>query len=706
MSWKEAVGWVLLACSDPRRGFLWRYLLRNRSDLDRSRVKRLSIAAMLVISGGLIGIVGQPPSAQANPGSDWLPLVGNSIALGCTWDNGCAGGYHTSAGKAVDLVVGSGTPVYASGPGTLSSGGGCPNSPSSCNGGRGNYISINHGSHVSRYLHLSGFAVTSGQVGAGQLIGYSGNSGDSSGAHLHYDELVGGVKVDPGPLLVCHGATRQVLGVGGWNLLGRGTGLRNDGYACAAANPLVDGRFVARQGSPEVYVMAGESPVYVSTWDAFGGPRPVQVLSAAQFDALRQEPLDGTFIFGTRTGRVFSVAGGAPVYLSAWANVGGQAGKRVVGVDDWSIDNAGHPFSHLRARPKDGAFLDARPSGRIFVVAGGAPLYVSNWANVGGPRAVAPVDDWSVDNAGTPASHLNGVPDNGYYLVGSPSGRVFMTAWGAPVYLSDWARVGGTAGKPIVGVDDWVIDNAGHPSSHLRSRPPEGAFLVGRPSGRVFRVAGGSPLYVSSWARVGGAQATAAVDDWSFDNAGHASSRMLALPANGTLLRAQPSGRRWQVQSGQRFLSDGPGGLVVDEAGLERVPLRPGAPAVGGGGGAGGSTRSGGSAAGGTGARGTSGRAEGGAGRSLSGLKTSSAAAGRVLSVRVRVAKPGRLIVRLVRRGTKKTHPVARRKVESGTYRFRWRRPAGTAPGRFVVIVFFKPTNAPASQIRQAIRLR
>ncbi|WP_217924983.1 CHAP domain-containing protein [Miltoncostaea oceani] len=342
-----------------------------------------------------------------------------------------------------------------------------------------------------------------------------------------------------------------------------------------APAPIGDGTFVARQGSGEVYVMAGDSPVYVSTWDAFGGPKPVQVLPAAQFDALRPEPADGTFIFGTRTGRVFSVAGGAPVYLSNWNNVGGQAGKRVVGVDDWAIDNAGHPLSHLRQRPKDGAFLGSSPSGRVFVIAGGAPLYVSNWNHIGGPRPVAPVDDWSVDNAGHPESHLDPVPQNGYYLNAQPSGRVFITAWGAPLHLSNWAHVGGQAGKPIVTVDDWAVDNAGHPASHLVARPYDGNFLVGRPSGRVFRVAGGSPIYVSSWDRVGGPQPTVSVDDWAIDQAGHPLSHLLKFPADGTLLRARPSNVRWQVNGGQRSTSPGEGGIVVDEVGLGRVPLRP-----------------------------------------------------------------------------------------------------------------------------------
>ena len=48
------------------------------------------------------------------------------------------------------------------------------------------------------YYHLSGFAVSAGQnVSKGQLIGYSGNTGFSTGPHLHWGLKVNGSYVDP-----------------------------------------------------------------------------------------------------------------------------------------------------------------------------------------------------------------------------------------------------------------------------------------------------------------------------------------------------------------------------------------------------------------------------------------------------------------------------------------------------------------------------
>ena len=51
---------------------------------------------------------------------------------------------------------------------------------------------------ASRYAHITQTAVTAGEaVTAGQVIGYVGNTGDSTGNHLHFEVLQGGVRVDP-----------------------------------------------------------------------------------------------------------------------------------------------------------------------------------------------------------------------------------------------------------------------------------------------------------------------------------------------------------------------------------------------------------------------------------------------------------------------------------------------------------------------------
>ena len=66
-------------------------------------------------------------------------------------------------------------------------------------GGYGRAIMIDHGNGIStRYGHLSGFAVTAGQrVHRGDVIGYVGESGRSTGPHLHYEVRINDTPVNP-----------------------------------------------------------------------------------------------------------------------------------------------------------------------------------------------------------------------------------------------------------------------------------------------------------------------------------------------------------------------------------------------------------------------------------------------------------------------------------------------------------------------------
>lgn len=68
-----------------------------------------------------------------------------------------------------------------------------------CGGGYGNYVMIDHGGgKISIYGHLSGVTVSAGQtVVGGQLIGYVGSTGYSTGPHLHFEMQYNGVRYDP-----------------------------------------------------------------------------------------------------------------------------------------------------------------------------------------------------------------------------------------------------------------------------------------------------------------------------------------------------------------------------------------------------------------------------------------------------------------------------------------------------------------------------
>ena len=68
---------------------------------------------------------------------------------------------------------------------------------------RGNYVVLDHGVQrgvnlTTAYLHLESFAVSGGQsVSRGQVIGYEGTTGSSTGCHLHFETRENGTPVNP-----------------------------------------------------------------------------------------------------------------------------------------------------------------------------------------------------------------------------------------------------------------------------------------------------------------------------------------------------------------------------------------------------------------------------------------------------------------------------------------------------------------------------
>jgi murein DD-endopeptidase MepM/ murein hydrolase activator NlpD len=100
---------------------------------------------------------------------------------------------------ALDLPAPTGTPVYAVAPGIVSR-------AMSLAGSYGKHIFLGHaGGRQSRYAHLSSILARTGQmVGAGQMIGRVGSTGNSTGPHLHYEDLINGVRRRPEDLGIFH----------------------------------------------------------------------------------------------------------------------------------------------------------------------------------------------------------------------------------------------------------------------------------------------------------------------------------------------------------------------------------------------------------------------------------------------------------------------------------------------------------------------
>ena len=100
---------------------------------------------------------------------------------------------YTKMHTGVDWAAPMGTPIYASGNGTIEKIG--------WEGGYGRYIRIRHANgYQTAYGHMSAFARNMAEgkrVRQGQVIGYVGSTGLSTGAHLHYEIIVNGRHVDP-----------------------------------------------------------------------------------------------------------------------------------------------------------------------------------------------------------------------------------------------------------------------------------------------------------------------------------------------------------------------------------------------------------------------------------------------------------------------------------------------------------------------------
>jgi len=100
---------------------------------------------------------------------------------------------YTRMHRGVDFAAPSGTPIYAAGNGTIAFAG--------RHGGYGRYIRIHHtGRYSTAYAHMRRFApgIRRGvRVRQGQVIGYVGTTGQSTGPHLHYEVLARGSQVNP-----------------------------------------------------------------------------------------------------------------------------------------------------------------------------------------------------------------------------------------------------------------------------------------------------------------------------------------------------------------------------------------------------------------------------------------------------------------------------------------------------------------------------
>jgi murein DD-endopeptidase MepM/ murein hydrolase activator NlpD len=95
--------------------------------------------------------------------------------------------------NGVDIAVPAGTPIRAAQSGSIAFA-----QSDAESGGYGNFTCVDHGGGLSTcYAHQSSFAITSGSVSQGDVIGYVGCTGHCYGDHLHFEVRINGVATDP-----------------------------------------------------------------------------------------------------------------------------------------------------------------------------------------------------------------------------------------------------------------------------------------------------------------------------------------------------------------------------------------------------------------------------------------------------------------------------------------------------------------------------
>ena len=177
---------------------------------------RIAAAAMVLLLGASLGPVllisgvtafASPAFGSGDPNGpmvvgDWgkpeAPGYQLRRGYGLGGDEGCSicAKFH----NGVDIGTKCGTPLYSIGPGTVEYAEYRPEF--------GYLVIIGHGAGTeSWYAHMpaGGFTVAPGQqVKAGSQIGIEGNTGDSTGCHVHLEVRINGVRMDPAKFLAAH----------------------------------------------------------------------------------------------------------------------------------------------------------------------------------------------------------------------------------------------------------------------------------------------------------------------------------------------------------------------------------------------------------------------------------------------------------------------------------------------------------------------
>lgn len=172
----------------------------NKIDLTNPEIK---VGTYVMIPGGwrefkqwLVPTIWRPNSGASRNINGCVLEAGGAYGTGFfTWPTGnrfLSGNDYWSGHLGIDIAAAEGTPLYAADSGQVVY-------ASAIGGGYGNMIMIDHGNgYHTLYAHLSSILVKCGQsVSKGSVIGYTGNTGNSTGPHLHFEVRYNGGYINP-----------------------------------------------------------------------------------------------------------------------------------------------------------------------------------------------------------------------------------------------------------------------------------------------------------------------------------------------------------------------------------------------------------------------------------------------------------------------------------------------------------------------------
>ncbi|MFF5446906.1 M23 family metallopeptidase [Streptomyces sp. NPDC012888] len=385
-----------------------------------------SVAALALTASGLVALAASPSYAAG-------PAYQMPFSCGQSWFGTTRSG-HSPSELAIDWTRSAGTvnqPVLASAEGTVTIATALTN-PDGSYRSYGKYVVIDHGGGwKTLYAHLNGFNVTAGtRVARGQQIGIVGNTGNSTGAHLHYEQQYGGSVsrsvFDGTPFTMGSTLASQNCGDDGGDVPVAGNW---DGGKAGNVGIWRDGMFHLRNddGSTTYVDWGGGSDVPVSAnWDG-AGPDNVGIFrpSTGQFH-LRMD--DGSLVLldwggGSDIPVAGNWDGGAAGNVGIWRNgtfhlrnddgsptyvEWGQAGDRPVS-GNW--DGAG-PDNVGIFRPSTGQFHLRMDDGSLVVLdwGGGNDIPVSgNWDG-GNDNPAANIGIWRPSQARFHLRNDDGTP--------------------------------------------------------------------------------------------------------------------------------------------------------------------------------------------------------------------------------------------------------------------------------------------------------